>query len=134
MAQLTYEGLAKSTLACELGFQQRNIESKEQLQNFYNQMSRNNSAVGHILGLDGEQIMLMNNEEPVGEATVEQHLIEDLQRELENQLKREPSISGVKRQQRMINKYANILEAIQALPETNGEKQIEELSISSVHD
>ena len=50
MEQLTYEGQANSNLACELGFQKRNVKSKAQLQNFYDQISRNNSAAGHILG------------------------------------------------------------------------------------
>ena len=43
-----------------------------------------------------------------------QHLLEDLQRELQKQVDREPTVSGVKRQQRLINRYANILEAIRS--------------------
>lgn len=134
MAQLTYEGLANSNLACELGFQKKNVESKEQLQNFYDQISRSNSAAGHVIGLDKEQVMLMLEDAPAGESSVQKHMLEDLQRELSKQVKREPSLSGVKRQQRMINRYAAILEAIEALPETSDDAVIEELTVSSVHE
>lgn len=134
MEQLTYEGQANSNLACELGFQKRNVKSKAQLQNFYDQISRSNSAAGHILGLGTDQVMLMIEDAPEGEATVRQHLLEDLQRELQKQVDLEPTVSGVKRQQRLINRYANILEAIEALPETSEDAEFEELTVSSVHD
>ena len=43
-----------------------------------------------------------------------QHLLEDLQFELGKLVKREPSSDIVKRQQRLINKYNRIIDAIEA--------------------
>lgn len=134
VGQLTYEGLAKSVLACELGFQKQHVESKEQLQNFYEQIMKSSSAAGHVITLDGDQVMLMLEDTPAGEATIQQHLLEDLQRELKKQVQNEPSLSGVKRQQRLINRYVNILEAIEALPETSEDAVFETLTVSSVHE
>lgn len=133
MGQLTYEGQAISNLACEMGFQKREVTSRKQLQQFYDQIAKHPRATGHFIGLDGQQVMLMIEDEPKDSPTVVQHLLEDLQRELTNQLRCEPTISSLKRKQRIINNYAAIIEAIEALPETIGKEEVEELKLESVN-
>lgn len=133
MEGLTYEGQAISNLACELGFQRREVTSKEQLQQFYNQISIHPRAAGHMIALDGESVMLMISEEPKEKHTVVQHLLEELQRELTNQLRYEPTVEGLKRKQRMINKFANIIDAIEALPEASVDGKVEEIQLESVN-
>ncbi|XJS11074.1 hypothetical protein ACF3NG_02070 [Aerococcaceae bacterium WGS1372] len=134
MGQLFYEGQAVSNLACEMGFQRREVTSKEALQAYYNQISRHPRAVGHVLSLNGQQVMLMIEDEPKDYPPVVQHLLEDLQRELTNQLKYEPTISATKRKQRIINTYSNMIDAIEALPEDNGEVPIKDIELESVND
>lgn len=133
MGQLTYEGQAISNLACEMGFQRRPVSSKEQLQQYYDQISRHPRAVGHVIALDGQQVMLMIEDEPKESPTVVQHLLEDLQRELTNQLKYEPTVSAMKRKQRIVNTYAALIEAIEALPDSHSGEPVEAIELVSIN-
>ena len=133
MGQLTYEGQAVSNLACEMGFQRRQVRSKEELQQYYDQISRHPRAVGHVIALDGQQVMLMIEDEPKESPTVVQHLLEDLQRELTNQLKYEPTVSAMKRKQRIVNTYAALIEAIEALPDSHGGEPVEAIELVSIN-
>lgn len=119
MAQLAYEPLTEPVLTCEKVFTVQPIYSKKQLQKLYDKISINRSAIGHVISLDEEQIILMTSEEPKENPTVIQHLLEDLQSELGRLAKREPSMDLVRREARLINKFNRIIDAIEALPETS---------------
>lgn len=121
MPKLAYEPLTEPTLTCEKVFSVQPIFSKKQIQKFYDQASISHVAIGHVISLDEEQIILLTSDEPEENPTVTQHLLEDLQFELGKLVKREPSADIVKRQQRLINKYDRIIDAIEALPETSDE-------------
>lgn len=119
MPQLAYEPLTEPTLTCEKTFSVQTVYSMKQLQKYYDQASISHSAIGHVISLDEEQIILMTSDEPVDNPTVTQHLLEDLQFELGKLVKREPSLDVLRRQHRLINKYDRIIDAIEALPETS---------------
>lgn len=117
MAQLRYEPLTEPVLTCEKVFKVQKIQSQRQLQKHYDRSSIHRSAIGHVISLDEEQIILLTSDEPENNPTVIQHLLEDLQFEIGKLVKQEPSLSLLKRQEKMINKYSRIIDAIQALPE-----------------
>ena len=119
MAELTYEPLTEPVLTCEKVFKVLPISAKDQLQKYYDQISVNRGAIGHVIALGEEQILLLTKDEPEENPTIIQHLLEDLQYELGKLNKREPSALVVKMEQRLINKYAKIIEAIEAMPETS---------------
>lgn len=125
MAQLKYEPFTEPVLTCEKVFKVLNIQSQKQLQKSYDMSSFNRGAMGHVISLDEEQVILLTKDEPKENPTVVQHLLEDLQFELGKTVKQEPSLALLKRQHRMINKYNRIIEAILALPEEVEENEVE---------
>ncbi|XJS11073.1 hypothetical protein ACF3NG_02065 [Aerococcaceae bacterium WGS1372] len=123
MAQLKYEPLTEPILTCEKVFEVQKIYSQKQLQKSYDRSSIGRGAIGHVISLDDEQIILLNQDEPSDNPTVIQHLLEDLQFELAKLVKQEPTLRLLDRQEKMVSKYHRIIQAILALPE---DKELDE--------